>query len=239
MEYGASHPVLRFQPSPATLLPTTLTKDGNMVRIYGLITPTVLKTLLTAEELSVYYEHVPVNLLKGEQHAATHRERHPFGMVPVLEHEGRYLWESDAISRYLANLTENTLYPRDVWQRAVVDQWMQFASNHVGRQTSMVYFQRCMTPAFGRTPDETKIAEAEELLKKHLPILETHLSRNAYLTGETLSLADIALFALTSPRKKAGLDFSIYPNLTRFCEAIGQRPSVRNVASKLAVSYLD
>jgi maleylacetoacetate isomerase len=52
------------------------------------------------------HEIVPVNLLRdgGEQHLPAHLARNPQGLVPVLEHDGRYFAQSLAIIEYLDEL---------------------------------------------------------------------------------------------------------------------------------------
>lgn len=56
--------------------------------------------MLLAEK-GTEYEQVPVDLLKGEHREPEHLARSPFGKVPVLDHDGMRLYETDAIQRYL------------------------------------------------------------------------------------------------------------------------------------------
>lgn len=210
-----------------------------MVKIYGLLTPNVLKPVLVAEELSIHYQHVNVDLARGEQQTPEHLSRNPFGMVPVLEHDGRFLWESGTIMRYLANFTENTLYPTDKWHRAQAEQWLDFANNHVGRNVSGTFFLRCVAgPIFKLPSNETKLKELLANLENEMPILDQHLSKNAYLTGTEITIADLGLFAMTSPYKVAKLDFSKYPHFEAWYQGIRSRPSVERAAKLLPFSYL-
>ena len=56
----------------------------------------------TLEEKGARYRLAPVQAgaFKSEPHLA----RHPFGRVPVLEHDGYLLYETQAILRYLDRL---------------------------------------------------------------------------------------------------------------------------------------
>ena len=210
-----------------------------MVKIYGLLTPNVLKPVLAAEELSINYEHVNVDLTKGEQKMPAHIKRHPFGMVPVLEHEGKFLWESNTITRYLGNFTENKLYPTDKWKRAQVEQWMDFASNHVGRYVTGIFFQRCVASKVFHLPiNEPKVREFEENLSKEMPLLDKHLATNKYLTGNDYTLADVTLFSLVSPYKMANLELSQYKNFEKWYRAVKERPAVQKVLPKLPMPYV-
>lgn len=210
-----------------------------MIRIYGLLTPNVLKTVLAAEELSIHYEHVNVDLAKGEQKSPEFLKRNPFGMVPALEHEGRYLWESGAIVRYLGNFAETALYPADKWQRAQVDQWIDYANNHAGRYISAVFFNRCVAgPVFKLPVNETRVAESLKALQQEMPVIDRHLSVNSYLTGEQYTLADTVLFAMASPYRMASIDMSAYPGFERWFEAVKARPAVQAVIPKLPIPYI-
>ena len=55
--------------------------------------------LATLEEKAASYRLLPV--APGTLRAPEHLARHPFGRVPVLEHDGFSLYESQAILRYL------------------------------------------------------------------------------------------------------------------------------------------
>jgi glutathione S-transferase len=44
---------------------------------------------------------VPVHVLKGEPRQPEHLARHPFGKVPVVDHDGFRILETSAIAPYL------------------------------------------------------------------------------------------------------------------------------------------
>ncbi|MFC5524210.1 glutathione S-transferase family protein [Rhodanobacter ginsengisoli] len=65
-----------------------------------------------------------------ERHAAAHRRRQPFGMVPAFEADGRGLFESAAIVHRIA-ADSAALMPADAHARAEVLTWMFAALNTV------------------------------------------------------------------------------------------------------------
>jgi glutathione S-transferase len=75
--------------------------------------------LATLEEKRAPYELVPV--VPGTLRSPQHLSRHPFGRVPVLEHAGFRLYETQAILRYLDRvlpqpaLTPSTRAARHSW----------------------------------------------------------------------------------------------------------------------------
>ncbi|HVI88489.1 MAG TPA: glutathione S-transferase family protein, partial [Dongiaceae bacterium] len=60
--------------------------------------------------------------LTGEPKEAEHLQRHPFGKVPVLDHDGMRILETTAIARYLNDvLPGNSLVPQTAKDRARMD----------------------------------------------------------------------------------------------------------------------
>jgi glutathione S-transferase len=65
---------------------------------------------------------VPVNVLAGEPRQPEHLAHHPFGKVPVLDHDGLRILETTAIVRCLNDvLPGNSLVPATPKDRARVD----------------------------------------------------------------------------------------------------------------------
>ncbi len=58
--------------------------------LWGFDGSTYVRTvkMLLAEKGVTQFEQIPLNVLKGEPKQPEHLERHPFGKVPVLDHNG-------------------------------------------------------------------------------------------------------------------------------------------------------
>ena len=71
--------------------------------LWGFDGSTYVRTvkMLLAEKQFTDFEQVPLNVLAGEPRQAEHLVRHPFGKVPVLDHDGMRILETSAIVRYL------------------------------------------------------------------------------------------------------------------------------------------
>lgn len=70
--------------------------------LYGFDASTYVRTVrMLLDEKEIDYDQVPVNVLEGEPEQPEHLERHPFGKVPVLDHDGLRIIETSAICRYL------------------------------------------------------------------------------------------------------------------------------------------
>lgn len=92
--------------------------------LWGFDGSTYVRTvkMLLAEKGVTQFEQVPLNVLKGEPKMDEHLQRHPFGKVPVLDHDGLRLLETSAIVRYLNDvLPGSSLVPATVADRARMD----------------------------------------------------------------------------------------------------------------------
>lgn len=199
-----------------------------MIRIYGLHTPLFFKVVHAAEAMGHTYEISPVSLVAGENNSPEHLKRHPFGKVPVIEHEGKFLFESNAIVRYLGALRPNSLFPADTMERAQVDQWIDWFAHQGGRWASNVWFQKCIAgPVFKAPVDEKMVAEFTELLLAAMPVLEKRLETNQFFCGEQLTLADVCAHAGMKGFKAVGLPLGDFKNFIRWFEAVESTPACK------------
>jgi glutathione S-transferase len=72
------------------------------ITLYGFDGSTYVRTVrMLLAEKGAQYQQVPVHVLKGEPRQPEHLARHPFGKVPVLDHDGIRIIETSAIAPYL------------------------------------------------------------------------------------------------------------------------------------------
>ncbi len=186
--------------------------------------------LATLEEKNAPYRLAPV--VPGTLRSPQHLSRHPFGRVPVLEHDDFCLYETQAILRYLDRvLPDPPLTPREPRRAARMDQAMNINDWYLFPGAGAVIgFQRIVGPRLmGLTPDETAIAAA---MPKALAVFEELgqlLGTAPYFTGESVTLADLMLapqldFLQQTPEWEAlsaGHD-----NLRRWLTRMEARPSL-------------
>jgi glutathione S-transferase len=92
--------------------------------LWGFDGSTYVRTvkMLLAEKGYTDFEQVQVNVLAGEPRSAEHLARHPFGKVPVLDHDGMRILETSAIARYLNDVVPGkSLVPSTPKDRARMD----------------------------------------------------------------------------------------------------------------------
>ena len=117
--------------------------------------------LATLEEKGASYRLSPV--APGTFRSAEHLARHPFGRVPVLEHNGFNLYETQAILRYLDRvLPTPSLTPADPKRAARMDQAMNVNDWYLFQGVSNVIgFHRVIGPRLmGLKSDEAAIEAA-------------------------------------------------------------------------------
>lgn len=166
-----------------------------MYRLHGFFTQNTMKPLYVLEELGVEFEFIYVDLMLRANRSEEFMRKTPIGKVPVLEHDGEFLFESGPISRYVASVEKSPLYPADKLDRARVDQWMTYFTCHPGRWLTEIYFQKIIKPAAGLgETDEASCEQAGKFIRQQLKPLERSFETSSWLANDTFSIADV--FAL-------------------------------------------
>ena len=100
--------------------------------LYGFDGSTYVRTVrMLLAEKAASYELVPVNVLKGEPREPAHLARHPFGKVPVLDHDGFRVLETSAIAPYLDEVLPGpSLTPDNPKDRARMRMAMSFVDSY-------------------------------------------------------------------------------------------------------------
>jgi len=206
------------------------------MKLYGFDVSTPCnKVRYVANKLGVDYEYIIINAFEGEHKLEEHIKRHPAGKVPVIDDDGFILFESNAIVKYLADKTNSPLYPKDLKQRAIIDQWMDFISIHVANAVNKVFGNRIIFPKVGIEVDERSIQDGLDFLDRFLPLLDNQLKNNEYLAGDKLSLADFCLLSSIDPLELIQVDITTYPQL----KAYQQNLIAEDFYQKCFASYAD
>ena len=150
--------------------------------------------LAMLEEKGASYRLAPVAL--GTFQSPEHLARHPFGRVPVLEHDGFMLYETQAILRYLDRiLPQPSLTPADPRRAARMDQAMNVNDWYLFQGVANVIgFQRVVGPRLmGLTADEAAIEAAMPQAHAVFRELARLLGEQPYFAGAAVSLADLLI----------------------------------------------
>lgn len=193
-----------------------------------------MKTLYVLEESGLDFEFVLVDLEKGEHKSDSFQQKTPMGKVPLLEHDGEYLFESGAICRYVGSVSNSPLYPADLLQRARVDQWLDFFSCHLGRWFSTLFFEQVIKPKYGLgDPNEASLEEATKFAHQQLGILDGLLQDSDWLANDAVSIADLFAFAYVEQYRVIEFSLNEYPHVQAWFDRIEARDSIAKARARL------
>lgn len=184
------------------------------------------RALMTAIHLGVKFESVIIDLSKPE-HRRQLEQVNPNAKVPVLVDGDFVLWESNAIMQYLADgVPGQRLFPEERRARADVVRWMFWNAHHFSQGVSTLNRERMVKKILGQgEPDPAEVARGEAMVRTFGAVLDARLEGRAYLVGDGLTLADIAVAAELSSWERAALPLEGFGNVRRWFDAIRDRPS--------------
>jgi glutathione S-transferase len=153
--------------------------------------PYVRSPLLVLEEKGLPWRLAAFGF--GGQRTPEHSARHPFQKMPAIEHGDFQLFETQAILRYIDRIVpEPALAPADIRRLARMDQLLNITDSYLApRISGALAFPRMVAPRFGMPVDEEKIEAAMPDAVQAVAAVAGLLGSGEYLTGDTLSLADL------------------------------------------------
>ena len=188
------------------------------------------RTVLAAlEEKGARYRLAP--LTPGTSKSPEHLARHPFGRIPVLEHDGFSLYETQAILRYLDRvLQQPALTPADPRRAARMDQVMNINDWYLFQGVcNVIAFQRIVGPRLlGLTTDEAAIEAALPRARTVFAELARLLGEQPYFAGDAVSLADLLVapqIDFMAPTPEWSELGAINANLAAWLQRMQARPS--------------
>lgn len=174
------------------------------------------KIRLVLNQLGIAYETVTIDILNKESRTPEFLKINPNGRTPVLNHNGKYLAESNAILWYLASNSD--LIPSGGFEQAQVLQWMFFEQfSHEPHIASVRYWVSIL-----KAEEEYK-----EAIKTKMPlgyaaldVMEQYLESSDFFVANQYSIADIALYAYTHVAEEGKYDLSGYKKIKAWFERI-------------------
>ena len=194
------------------------------LRIYGIARTRAFRALWIAKELGLDYEHVPIEIGAAGARTAEYLAVNPNGRLPAIEDDGFVLWESLAITLYLAKKhSTGKLYPAALVDEARTWQWSLWALNEVDRGVNIWSLHAVRLPPQDRDPG--KLAEALKVIAKPFRVLDEAFADRPYLLGDAFTVADLNVAAVIS--RAIDMDLSAVPNLKAWLARCLERPAAR------------
>lgn len=164
------------------------------------------------------FEAVVIDVPGGEHLSAAYLAKNPFGEVPVLEDEGTYIADSNAILVYAAKKFGKTEWlPENPLSAARVQRWLSVAAGQIA-----------FGPAAARliTLFNADFRSDEVIDRAHaiLALIEGELDRRQWIAADLPTIADVALYSYIARAPEGNVDLAPYGKVQAWLARIEALP---------------
>ncbi len=175
---------------------------------------------LFALDQGIDLQYELVDLFTGAHMTPEFAKINPSQLVPVLEDGDFRLTESAAIVRYLADKAGSNAYPKDLKQRARVNEMMDWFNSNSYKDFAYGLIYPQAFPSHKRPSDDVQagtLAWGKQKTEGWLKILDQQLLGNKkFLCGDSITLADYMGAEMIALGGLIGCQYSAYPNVDRW-----------------------
>jgi GST-like protein len=198
-----------------------------MIDLYAWPTPNAQKVSIMLEECGLPYRVVTVDITQGAQFDPAFLKINPNNRIPaIVDHgdDGRAttVFESGAILVYLAEKTGSFL-PAAGEARYAVLQWLMWQMGGLGPMAGQAHHFR---QAMGGVEVPYGVERYTREVGRLYGVMDRRLGEASFLGGD-YSIADMACWPWVRPHRRQGQSLDDFPNLKRWFDAVGARPTVQ------------
>jgi len=199
-----------------------------MLRVLGRANSiNVQKVMWCAAELGVDVDRIDIGGTYGGNDQLDFLAKNPNGRVPVLQDGDLTLWESNTIVRYLCRTYGEAPWQLDDFAAyAHASQWMDWYLSSLHAPMTVIFWALVRTPPEDR--DEEAVSKAVEDASGLWTIIDAHLNKRDFITGEAPSMGDIPIGCAAYRWHKMDVNRPDLPNLLAWWKRLRQRPAYRN-----------
>lgn len=166
------------------------------IKVHGVpMSTATMRVLAALYEKDLDFELIPVDMRAGAHKQEPFLSLNPFGQIPALQDGDLTLFESRAITEYIAEeyseKGEKLLCPGCKKVKATTNVWLQVEGQQFDPIASKIAFERIFKGMFGMTTDPAAVEELEGKLVKVLDIYEARLAKSDFLACDCFTLADL------------------------------------------------
>jgi glutathione S-transferase len=182
------------------------------------------KIRLTAALLGIPIARRHYDILKGESRTPAFLATvNANGRTPVLQIGARFLPESNAAIYYLA--AGSALIPQDRFDHADMLRWMAWEQyNHEPNIATLRLWFAFLGEAALDDAQRAAIPVKRANGEAALDLMEGHLAGRPWFVGDSLTLADIALYAYTHSAREGGFDLDRWPAVSAWLSRVTATP---------------
>lgn len=202
-----------------------------MIDLYYWPTPNGKKVTIFLEETGTPYNLIPLDIGRGDQFSPEFLKINPNHRMPaIVDHAPLAggapvnVFESGAILLYLAEKT-GKLWPQEQPAKYKVLEWVIWQMANQGPKSGEAgHFRR-----LGDTKGDQSYAVRRftDEVNRIFGVLNNQLYNNAFLAGDTFSIADIASYPWATNWQGQGQDIEEFKYVKRWLENLGARPGVQ------------
>jgi glutathione S-transferase len=206
--------------STAGRAPKAAKKVSNRIVLNGLhASIPSCKVGLALTLMGVPFDYKHIDLAAGAGKAPEYLAKNRWGQVPVLEHEGLSIAQSNVILQYLAD-TFGKFGGRTPQDRLRIAEWLMWDQDFMHSGVGM---PRSFAKFYPNTHEEI-VKHARARGERALGTLDRHLGASKFLVGSQPTIADIAVFAWVAVAEEGGHDLSRWPNVQAWAERMLRLP---------------
>ena len=179
------------------------------------------KVRLLLAHLGLPYERRTMDVVDRSNRAEVLGGLNPSLRVPTLVlDDGRSLGESGAILWYFGDGTR--FVPDEPYERAQVLQWMFFEQYDHEPAIAVARFWLAYS---GRAEEaKDRLAGWHQQGNRALKAMDDHLEGREWFSGDSITVADIALYAYTHVADEGGFDLEPYRRVREWLEHVRSQP---------------
>ncbi|KAG9042341.1 hypothetical protein FS837_010974 [Tulasnella sp. UAMH 9824] len=189
------------------------------------------QVLLVLYEKGVEFELKNIDWSTAEHKSEPHLKKQPFGQIPFIDDDGFILFECRAIARYLA-----TKYadqgpkllpdPSDLKAVALFEQAASIEQSNFDTYACVIAHEKYYNPLQGFPTDEAAYQRNLDILNAKLDGYERILSKQKYLAGDELTLADLWHLPYSDVAETIAPQlFESHPKFNEWYQGLKARPS--------------
>ena len=196
------------------------------------------------KKLEIDFEYVTTLAGEGTK-TEEYIKINPLKKVPAIVHDDFILIESVAINSYLCDSFEKgeTLLPRDDQkQRARVNMWLQWNGGELRHNSEKMWYVCLLNHAWLGIPeasDEVK-QKSKEVFFNSLEHLENQLAKTEYVSGDSISAADVQIFfEIYITMLAIKLDLSKFASINKWIQKVMEDPIIKELTEQSIKSLLE
>ncbi len=182
----------------------------------------VQKVMWCAAEIGISVERNDIGGAFGGNNTDAYLAKNPNGVVPTLVDGDFFLWESNAIVRYLCERQGAApWFPQSLHDRAHCNQWMDWYLTSLHASMTTIFWQLIRTIDEDR--DHAALNGAIEKASVTWALLDTHLQSRDFVTGDELTMGDVPVGCSAYRWHTMDFDRPELPNLKRWWDRLAAR----------------